>query len=218
MRALPTASLTKLPRQRRSMTMVHTIVDAAIRVIAREGVEAFSTNQVAASAGVSIGSLYQYFANKEMILAAVLERGILESAELMRERAIAESDAPIDEVLREVLYALLDQLEPARFWMRDVFSLVPFVCEGGVLSILEIRVGDVVRDYLLRHSDRYELVGGPAAVYVGVNGITYVVLRWLTDAHRTIEKAEMIETLVAMLGAIVREASGKRGGKRGRAR
>ena len=205
MQALPTTALVKIPRQRRSVEMVHAIIDAAIVVIDQDGVEHFSTNRVAAAAGVSIGSLYQYFANKEMILAAVLERGILESEGLMRRLATADPAAHIDDVLRRVLYALIAELEPARPLVRSVLSVVPLVYEGGVLAVLETRVGDVVRDYMLRHTDRYQLVGGPAALYVGVNAMIYVFLKWLTDAHRTIEKEELVEALVAMLGAAIRE-------------
>ena len=205
MQALPTTALVKIPRQRRSVEMVHAIIDAAIVVIDSDGVEHFSTNRVAAAAGVSIGSLYQYFANKEMILAAVLERGILESEGLMRRLATADPAAHIDDVLRRVLYALIAELEPARPLVRSVLSVVPLVYEGGVLAVLETRVGDVVRDYMLRHTDRYQLVGGPAALYVGVNAMIYVFLKWLTDAHRTIDKEELVEALVAMLGAAIRE-------------
>lgn len=206
MHALPSTALVKIPRQRRSVEMVHAIIDAAIQVVAREGVAHFSTNRVAAVAGVSIGSLYQYFANKEMILAAVLERGILESEGLMRRLATADPEASIDDVLRRVLHALIDELEPARPLIRDVLSVVPLVNDGGILSVLETRVGDVVRDYLLRHHDRYRLVGGPAALYVGVNAIVYVFLKWLTEPHRTIAKDEFIEALVATLVATIRPA------------
>lgn len=206
MRALPTAALTKLPRQRRSVEMVHTVIDAAITILADEGIAGFSTNRVAEVAGVSVGSLYQYFANKEMILAAVLERGILDSTELMRRLSTADVEASIDDVLRGVLYALLAELEPARPLVRNALSIVPLVYDGGVLSVLETRIGDVARDYLIRHRNRYELVGGPAALYVAVNGIIYVFLRWLTDAHRTIDRADLVEALVAMLSGVVRDS------------
>lgn len=210
MQALPTTALVKIPRQRRSIDMVHAIIDAAIQVVASEGVAHFSTNRVASVAGVSIGSLYQYFANKEMILAAVLERGILESEDLMRRLATADPDASIDDVLRRVLHALIAELEPARPLIRDVLSVVPLVNDGGILSVLETRVGDVVRDYLLRHHHRYHLVGGPAALYVGINAIVYVFLKWLTEPHRSIDKDEFVEAVVAILVATIRPAESPR--------
>lgn len=64
----------KLPRQARSRALVDAILDAAARILAEQGREALNTNMVAEKAGVSIGSLYQYFPNREAIIAAVAER------------------------------------------------------------------------------------------------------------------------------------------------
>ncbi len=61
-------SLRKQPRQFRSTRLVADILEAAVRVLAREGAHRFTTARVAEAAGVSVGSLYQYFPNKEAIL------------------------------------------------------------------------------------------------------------------------------------------------------
>jgi AcrR family transcriptional regulator len=61
------------PTQERSRFTVSTILQAAAEVIASDGFDRASTNRIAARAGVSIGSLYQYFSNKGAILAALLE-------------------------------------------------------------------------------------------------------------------------------------------------
>jgi AcrR family transcriptional regulator len=58
----------KKPRQSRSQTLVDAILQAAIRVLTREGARRFTTIRVAEESGISIGSLYQYFPNKEAIL------------------------------------------------------------------------------------------------------------------------------------------------------
>lgn len=61
----------KLPRQDRSRALVDAIVEAAARILVQQGRDALTTNAVALRAGVSIGSLYQYFPNREAILVAV---------------------------------------------------------------------------------------------------------------------------------------------------
>jgi AcrR family transcriptional regulator len=61
-------SLRKQPRQLRSARLVADILEAAARVLARDGAHRFTTARVAEAAGVSVGSLYQYFPNKEAIL------------------------------------------------------------------------------------------------------------------------------------------------------
>ncbi|MDQ0391248.1 TetR family transcriptional regulator [Labrys monachus] len=80
----------KQPRQVRSAGLVAAILEAAVQVLAKEGAQRFTTARVAEKAGVSIGSLYQYFPNKAAILfrlqsdewrqTTALLRGILEDA------------------------------------------------------------------------------------------------------------------------------------------
>ena len=66
----------KRPRQERSQATVDTLLEATARVLVREGFDGLTTNGVAQHAGVSIGSLYQYFPNKEALVAALIERHI----------------------------------------------------------------------------------------------------------------------------------------------
>jgi AcrR family transcriptional regulator len=67
-RRTPIVSARKAPRQARSAQLVEDTLEAAIRILARDGAKRFTTARVAAAAGVSVGSLYQYFPNKESIL------------------------------------------------------------------------------------------------------------------------------------------------------
>ncbi|MTJ82268.1 MAG: TetR/AcrR family transcriptional regulator [Telmatospirillum sp.] len=81
-------STRKQPKQARSAGLVTAILDAAVQVLAREGAGRFTTARVAERAGVSVGSLYQYFPNKAAILfrlqcdewrrTTALLRGVLE--------------------------------------------------------------------------------------------------------------------------------------------
>lgn len=64
----------KRPRQERSKATVDAILAATARVLVRDGFDGLTTNAVASKAGVSIGSLYQYFPNKEALVGALIER------------------------------------------------------------------------------------------------------------------------------------------------
>jgi AcrR family transcriptional regulator len=66
--------LRKTPRQSRSTETVASILEAAAQVLEREGIEGFNTNAVARRAGVSIGSLYQYFPTKDALTFALIRR------------------------------------------------------------------------------------------------------------------------------------------------
>ncbi|HVU25095.1 MAG TPA: TetR/AcrR family transcriptional regulator [Opitutus sp.] len=74
----PLRSPRKRPQQRRSQATVDAILDAAVHVFRETGFAAATTNAVATRAGVSIGSLYQYFPNKLALLEALRERHVRE--------------------------------------------------------------------------------------------------------------------------------------------
>lgn len=91
-RPSPRISSRKQPRQARSNELVGAILAAAAQVLAKEGAQRFTTARVAERAGVSIGSLYQYFPNKAAILfrlqsdewrqTSAMLRGLLEDSAL----------------------------------------------------------------------------------------------------------------------------------------
>lgn len=64
----------RTPRQQRSRVTAEAIVEAAARVFAESGLEGATTNRIAEVAGVSVGSLYQYYPNKEALVTAIYER------------------------------------------------------------------------------------------------------------------------------------------------
>ncbi|WOK17158.1 helix-turn-helix domain-containing protein [Rhodopseudomonas sp. BAL398] len=64
----------KIPRQARSRATVEVILDATALLLVDEGFEQTTTNRIAERAGVSIGSLYQYFPNREAVVGAVAQR------------------------------------------------------------------------------------------------------------------------------------------------
>jgi AcrR family transcriptional regulator len=70
-----------MPRQARAVVTRTAILEAAAHILASGGLAAFNTNAVAARAGVSIGSLYQYFPNKDALMAALIETRQAEQAD-----------------------------------------------------------------------------------------------------------------------------------------
>ena len=66
----------RVPRQRRASDTVEIILEAAAQVLEAGGLPAFTTNAVAQRAGVSIGTLYQYFANKDVLIVALARQEV----------------------------------------------------------------------------------------------------------------------------------------------
>ncbi|HWF53203.1 MAG TPA: class II aldolase/adducin family protein [Solirubrobacteraceae bacterium] len=100
------ASLRREPTQQRGRERVQRVLDAADRLIAADGAEALGTRQVAAEAGVSIGSVYFWFPDKESIAAALAGRYWADFAHLVAGVADAASDGTLDDPVGEVLQVL----------------------------------------------------------------------------------------------------------------
>jgi len=107
-------SARKEPTQARSRATVDAILEASARILIREGYAALSTNRVAAAAGVSIGSLYQYFGGKEAIVGALLDRHAEAMLTLVTEHLSGRVEAPVEEVVRELIRAMIEahRVEP----------------------------------------------------------------------------------------------------------
>jgi AcrR family transcriptional regulator len=92
----PVISSRKLPQQARSTELVAAILQAATQVLAKEGATRFTTARVAEKAGVSVGSVYQYFPNKAAILFQLQADEWKRTAEMLKLILEDQSHAPLD--------------------------------------------------------------------------------------------------------------------------
>ena len=97
--------LRKLPRQERSRFMVSLILDTTAQVLMSEGYEQVTTNRIAAVAGISVGSLYQYFPNKAEILRALALRHSRKMEAVLQMHFAQLGDAPLAEAARRIILA-----------------------------------------------------------------------------------------------------------------
>ena len=178
---LPRRSLAHVPRQARAARRVHEILDAAVQVLEVHGASAFNTNKVAQEAGVSVGSVYQYFPNKQRILGGIIERGLVDSEHLLRSVAQQGSGRPMAEVVEQGIDGLVDLLLPHRSLIRELFCEATPLGEDSVLAPIEETLMDVARDWVLGHADALRLRDGPATLYVSLKGGVIVFLRWIVD-------------------------------------
>jgi len=149
----------KQPRQQRSRATWDAILDAAAQLFGQAGYAATTTNKVADRAGVSIGSLYQYFPDKDALLLALAERHIGEATQVLVEEFVAlERDRPdLECTLTRLIDAVvaLHRQDPAMH--RLLFDQTPRSPElAARLRDLEQQLGAAVSTQLQRLR-----VGGP---------------------------------------------------------
>ena len=95
------------PVQARSQVTVEAILEATIQVLVSDGFAALNTTRVAEVAGVSVGSLYQYFPNKRALVRALLERFIGRLVDFMVAALRAKRQAPLEELVAGMVGGML---------------------------------------------------------------------------------------------------------------
>lgn len=140
----PETSLRKEPKQRRSQILVDAVAEAATRILPRVGVSGATTNRIAEMAGVSIGSLYQYFPTKESILARAIEKDLQKRERDFRSVLHATRGEPlpvvIDALTKKAVNSFFDDAPVLRLLFAEAPALdrLDAIIEHreGVVSIL----------------------------------------------------------------------------------
>jgi AcrR family transcriptional regulator len=172
----------KTPRQERSRALVDSILTATVRVLSSFGLEESTTTRIAERAGVSIGSLYQYFRNRDELLGALVDRLVEENVQrFLDELQSGKSlDEQIEAIVRHGLATFLDRraIYAPLLSYAPVFSRISVVVRAR--KRLELAIARELRS--LAHED--STVDFEVAAFVAVNAFMGVILVALQDEPR----------------------------------
>jgi AcrR family transcriptional regulator len=156
----------KLASQERSRSTVDALLEATARVLVKEGYDRASTNRIAEVAGVSIGSLYQYFPSKEALVAAVIDRHTQEVSKVTRNALVKAAARPIEVAAREFVSVAIDAHRVNPKLHGVLAEQIPRV---GRLENIEANVREgyaLVRGYLEAHRDEIDVADLDLAAFV----------------------------------------------------
>lgn len=126
-----TQSLRKRPSQARSSITVDAVIEATLQVLRRDGYARLTTTRVAERAGVSVGSVYQYFPNRRALIAELVRRHLAAVAEATSTAVLAERASPLPVLVRALVTGFVEAkragLETARLLqpaLADIDSAV----------------------------------------------------------------------------------------------
>jgi AcrR family transcriptional regulator len=119
------------PKQSRARQTVEAILAAVVRILKREGAKAVNTNRIAEVAGVSIGSLYQYFPDKGAIFAALHQRHVEEVDRMVEKTLVQNATASLDELMRAMIEAMIEAHKQDPELYDALFGEVPQRADGA---------------------------------------------------------------------------------------
>lgn len=197
----------KPPRTGTGAEIVESILAAAERVIDQEGLPRFTTNRVAERAGVSVGSLYQYFPNKEAVLAELARRLEHRTREQLLHILDTSRDVPLAATAARVVDALLDGIGGLAF-RRALLEEVPSAWKLEVSSEVDAEMRERLRVTLAGRADVRR--GDPAlmawVIAHAIEGVVEVTVRTAPElVAQPGFRGELIELATRYLAAAGRE-------------
>ena len=188
----------KSPCQRRSRATVEAILDAAARILAHEGLGAMNTNRIAETAGVSIGSLYQYFPNKEAVLAALHERHG-EAMHALIATEIGEPRPRLADAVRSLVGAVMRAhlLEPELHRVLETREPMLLRHDGEDPVHADIRTR--AQALLERHRHELTLTDLPLATYMVMNTVELLVHTAVIDPPAEFSAAQIEQSIVDLI-------------------
>ncbi|MET9498395.1 TetR/AcrR family transcriptional regulator [Streptomyces sp. NPDC006552] len=158
------------------------ILEAGEQVLTEHGYEGASTSRMATAAGLSPGSLYQYFPHKDAIVSAVLERYSDRLVAGVTARMTGQFEQPAPVLVRATLATLLDGLDVEPPFLRAAVVHGPRLDDGRALRVFEDRVGELVLAYLTtRRAELRTDVPLPEAAWMLVRTVEHLTVRYLLD-------------------------------------
>jgi len=158
----------KSPSQQRSQLTVAALLKATAHILVKEGYESASTNRIAAAAGVSIGSLYQYFPSKEALVAAVVDRHMQEMMQLLRAAVDRVREQPVEVATRELVRVMIDAHRVDPRLHRVLVEQVPRVGRLENIRAIDREAYALIRAYLEAHRDELRVADLDVASFVCV--------------------------------------------------
>jgi len=161
----------KVASQGRARATVKALLDATARILVKEGFDRASTNRIADVAGVSVGSLYQYFPSKEALVAALIERHQQEIMQTVRGELAEVLLQPLERAVRKLVAVAVKAHTVDPKLHRVLAEQIPRVGKLEKLDVFNRENYMLFRTYLESHRDELRVDDLELASFVCVTAI-----------------------------------------------
>ena len=198
----------KRPTQSRSRSTVDSIRQAALLVFQEDGADACTTQAIATKAGVSIGSLYQYFPNGGAIFASIYEEVCLAIAMTLKSQIPDAHRSSVYEVQVNFLRILLDIYDRDQTVLIDLVQAMPELrLEEQPCSIHAMAQGSI-RAYLIQKVDGLTEDDLERMTFFVTHLLRDTVKSYVIDGHERIEREAFIHDLSSIVAAYIERRLG----------
>ncbi|PTQ89849.1 TetR/AcrR family transcriptional regulator [Agitococcus lubricus] len=196
----------KKPVQQRSQAMVANIVNATYEAVTRYGIEGLTTAKVAELADVSIGSLYQYFRNKQELIAALIEHNTEQMIHDLQQIVTANPHASLDDILNRALRHGFQLFREDKVCFEIVKNWLSLPVQEAIDLIYDAGT-EFGRIFFLQHAQDYPLTDLHVKSFIIINSTLFTMIRYMNNRHKLISEEQMIDGLQQMIISYIQSSA-----------
>ena len=192
----------KEPRQARSKASVQAMVQACARILERRGYAGLSTNAIAEVAGVSIGSVYEYFPGKDAIVARLVQDMVAEARAMLEGRlALTDSRNDLNSAMQYFLGAIYRLMRKHRELLRVLVFQVPYLHQLPATRQLEIELQQVLMAGLDYTREQYSLNAQQHTLYLMTTSVAGTLMHLVLVAPPAMDPEGILDALAEKMTA-----------------
>lgn len=190
---------TRKPRQTRSKVTVDTIIEAGFIAVATNGTSGTTTRHIADIAGVSVGSLYEYFKNKEEIYDAMAKSFVREVLDMVKELTPIIVEMELEPLFEMIFYTFRDLLTRDNDRYLICLRYATELKYERYIGQIEMALMEVLMKYMMRHPKYLKVSNLSVTAYISINSSIFNVARHLILPNPQISFDEMVKGLSTMI-------------------
>jgi len=195
----------KRPQQERSQQMVSTLIEATAKCISKYGLDAVTTPKIAEMAGVSVGSLYQYYDDKQALIEALIEQNTHRIIKEFQEFIVTIEAENLQDITRKSIqygFDLLSQsdglfLEIAKNWHRLPVQKMVNIWQGYFL--------DFGRLFFTKHYQNHPIENLHIKFYIIVNSTLFTMMQFMNSSNPLISRDDVVNELTDMIVSYLKQ-------------
>ncbi|MEK6787789.1 MAG: TetR/AcrR family transcriptional regulator [Pseudomonadota bacterium] len=193
----------RAPRQQRAIATVDAIIESGFISLASHGLAGTTTRHIADIAGIGVGSLYEYFENKEAIYAAMHDRFVADLVAMLQPLNAIIVKQDIHGAVTTIIGRLQEFLsEHDARYLRYAQSAMNLEMKIGLEPVTRV-LQELVMNYVMHHPELMRMRRLATMSHIFINGSIFVMLRHLADPSPLFSIDELVQGLSEMLSHYV---------------
>lgn len=192
----------KNARQARAKQSVSAILEATTQLLQSSEIDQISTNHIAERAGVSIGTLYQYFPNKMAIFVAIAQHDIEQRFKLVAEAISKANGALAEDATRQTMRAFIKSFSTAKHNAALIRVLMATRANGAARNLPVDAIAKLLAETVGRSGETRALT--ETSAFVLTRAVLWTILTATIDAPHLLKRREFEDELVFLVQAMLR--------------